>query len=136
MTWSVINAFLGNSWHKPGDDSDLKSKLHQNSDQIYDPCEASNSARELTECLQDTRLSKGDSKNNLNISSSITSKNKKQEVSRKGNGIDVSGWKSQFCMNGISFCFKVGTLLRPIVSVCHLVKVKVNDYITECPIDR
>ena len=115
---------------------DLKSKSHQNSDQIYDLCEASNSARELAKCHEDTRFSKGDSKNNFNISSSITSKNKKQEVSREGNGIDVSGWKSQFCMNGISFCFKVGTLLRPTVSVCHLVKVKVYDYITEYPIDR
>ena len=98
--------------HKQCDDLDLKSKLHQNSDQIYDLCEASNSARELAKCHEDTRFSKGDSKNNFNISSSITSKNKKQEVSREGNGIDVSGWKSQFCMNGISFCFKVGTLFK------------------------
>ena len=44
----------------------------------------------------------------------LSSKYKKnnQEVSRKGNGMGGSGWKSQFCMNGISFCFKVGTLLR------------------------
>ena len=31
-----------------------------------------------------------------------------QEVSRKGNGMGGSGWKAQICMNGISFCFKVG----------------------------
>ena len=95
---------------------DLKSKSYQNSDQIYDLCEASNSTRELAKCHEDTRFSKGDSENNFNISSSITSKNKKQEVSREGNGIDVSGWKSQFCMNGISFCFKVGSLILECVS--------------------
>ena len=31
------------------------------------------------------------------------------EVSKRGNGMGGSGWKSQICMHGISFCFKVGT---------------------------
>ena len=54
-----------------------------------------------------------------NVKSTNTPKNKKKtkEVSRKGNGMGGSGWKSQFCMNGISFCFKVGSLTLECVSL-------------------
>ena len=44
-----------------------------------------------------------------------------QEVSRKGNGMGGSGWKAQICMNGISFCFKVGGFF--LESLCLLVHV-------------
>ena len=68
--------------------------------------------KKLEESPNDNGSSCEDSRNNMNFSSSIASKKRNQEVSRKGNGMGVSGWKSQFCMNGITFCFKVGTLLR------------------------
>ena len=42
-----------------------------------------------------------------------------QEVSRKGNVMGAIGWKAQSCMNGITFCFKVGGIfLKNPVSVC------------------
>ena len=54
-----------------------------------------------------------------NVNSTFTPKYKKKtkEVSRKGNGMGGSGWKSQFCMNGISFCLKVGSLFLEGVSL-------------------
>ena len=79
----------------------------------------SNSTK-LEERPNDNGSSCEDSRNNMNFSSSIASKKRNQEVSRKGNGMGVSGWKSQFCMNGITFCFKVGTLLRATGMFSHI----------------
>ena len=77
-------------------------------------------SKKLEERPNDNGSSCEDSRNNMNFSSSIASKKRNQEVSRKGNGMGVSGWKSQFCMNGITFCFKVGTLLRATGMFSHI----------------
>ena len=85
---------------------DLSQQMNQNSESML----LSNSTNKSSECCDDDKTSNNNSRNNVNGSSSIASKHKNKEVSRKGNGMGVNGWKSQFCMNGITFCFKVGTL--------------------------
>ena len=108
---------LGNNWQKNNDEGpDLnKKECAYSSSHFSDP--NSNSPGASTKELlgvstEDNRSVNDDTTNNQNATLFSTSKRKNQEVSRKGNGIGVSGWKSQFCMNGISFCFKVGTLFK------------------------
>jgi hypothetical protein len=73
----------------------------------------------LSKMPSSTEENKRVSNSGSNANSTLTPnyKKKSKEVSRKGNGMGDSGWKSQFCMNGISFCFKVGSLFLDGVSL-------------------
>lgn len=56
--------------------------------------------------------------NNGDATLHLKLKENNQEVSRKGNGMGCSGWKSQICMNGV-FCFKVGTRFKKTMSCLY-----------------
>ena len=108
---------IGNNWQKNNDedpDPDKKeyhcSSSHPSNQNSYSR-HASTKAM-LDVCTGDNRAINADITNGQNSTLSFTCMRKNKEVSRKGNGMGVSGWKSQFCMNGISFCFKVGTLFK------------------------